>query len=230
MKTILMLIALLGIAGTSYAEEFTKPYDFVSEIIKELANNETIKMVGAEELKEATASGDTMQVLSAMIRQCTRQNLELRANINTLRGMHLKAPSDGTPKMFADIYQQKIELYEMMSDIAEKFMSGPKPGVDFGKLAAQMSKITAILERNDNTLIKISPSVFIALVDMKEDSQGHANHLAISKKERQKLLSELRKHFGEKMKMKNQDGLVSSASVLTSYLENKGFKNAEDPY
>lgn len=102
-----MFIALLGMVETSYAEEFTKPYDFVSEIIKELANNETIKMVGAEELKEATASGNTMQIMSAMIRQSTRQNLELRANINTLKGMHLKAPSDGSPKMFADILSTK---------------------------------------------------------------------------------------------------------------------------
>ena len=225
-----MFIALLTIAGTSYAEEFTKPYDFVSEIIKELGQNETIKMVGAEELKEANTSGNSMEIMSAIIRQSTRQNLELRANINMLNGMHLKAPSDGSPKMFADIYQQKIELYEMMSDIAEKFMSGPKPGVDFGNLAAQMPKISAMLEQNDSNLIKISPAIFIALVDMKEDSQGHANHLVISKKERQKLLSELKRYFGEKMKMKNQDGLVSSASVLTSYLENKGFKNAEDPY
>ncbi len=225
-----MLIALFGIAGTGYAEEFTKPYDFVSEIIKELANNETIKMVGAEELKEATASGNGMQIMSAMIRQGTRQNLELRANIYALRGMHLKEPSDRSPKMFADLYQQKIELYEMMSDIAEKFMSGPKPGVDFGNLAAQMPKITAMLEQNDNALIKISPLAFAALVEMKEDSQGHVNHLVISKKDRQKLLSELKRHFGERMKLKNQDGLVSSASVLTSYLENKGFKNAEDPY
>ena len=217
-----MFIALLTIAGTSYAEEFTKPYDFVSEIIKELGQNETIKMVGAEELKEANTSGNSMEIMSAIIRQSTRQNLELRANINMLNGMHLKAPSDGSPKMFADIYQQKIELYEMMSDIAEKFMSGPKPGVDFGNLAAQMPKISAMLEQNDSNLIKISPAIFIALVDMKEDSQGHANHLVISKKERQKLLSELKRYFGEKMKMKNQDGLVSSASVLTSYLENKG--------
>lgn len=230
MKIILMFTALFTIAGTSYAEEFTKPYDFVSEIIRELDQNETIKMVGAEELKETTDSGNTMGIMSVMIRQSTRQNLELRANINTLKGMHLKAPSDGSPKMFADIYQQKIELYEMMSDIAEQFMSGPKPGVDFGKLAAQMPKITAMLEQNDNTLIKVSPLAFIALVDMKEDSQGHANHLVISKKERQKLLSDLKRHFGEKMKMKNQDGLVSSASVLTSYLENKRFKNAEDPF
>src|ERR1035437_7250285 len=225
-----MFIALFSIAGTSYADEFTKPYDFVSEIIRELDHNEAIKMAGVEELKEAQASGNNMEIMSAIIRQSTRQNLELRTNISMLKGMHLKAPSDNSPKMFADIYQQKIELYEMMSDIAEKFMSGPKPGVDFGNLAAQMPKITAMLEQNDNSLIKVSPSLFIALIDMKEDSQGHANHLVISKKERQKLLSELKKHFGERMKMKNQDGLVSAASVLTSYLENKGFKNAEDPY
>ena len=225
-----MFIALFGLAGTSLAEEFTKPYDFTFVVIRQLASNEAIKMVGDAELKEANSSGDTRQMMHAIIRHSTRQILELEANINTLSRMHLKAPSDGTPKLLADIYKDRIELHGMMRDIAEKFVSEPKPDVDYGNLVAQMPKISAILEQNGIRLIKLSPLVFAALIEMKEDRQGHVNHLVISKKERQKLLGELRKHFGEKMKMKNKDELVSSASVLTSYLENKGFKNAEDPY
>jgi hypothetical protein len=67
--------------------------------------------------------------------------------------------------------------------------------VYFEKLAAQMPKITAMLEQNDSNLIKVPPLIFISLVDMKEDNQGHANQLAISKKERQQVLNEVETTF-----------------------------------
>ncbi len=67
--------------------------------------------------------------------------------------------------------------------------------VDFEKLAAQMPKITAMLEQNDSNLIKVPPLIFISLVYIKADNQGHANHLAISKKERQQLLNEVKTTF-----------------------------------
>jgi len=38
----------------------------------------------------------------------------------------------------AGFYEQKIELWQRMADLGTAFMGGPKPGVDYDKLAAEM--------------------------------------------------------------------------------------------
>jgi hypothetical protein len=60
--------------------------------------------------------------------------------------------------------------------------------------------------------------IFATLIDQKPGKNGKVSHLIITKAERQRLLVALSLHFGQKMDLENQSYIVSSASVLKSYL------------
>jgi hypothetical protein len=92
-----------------------------------------------------------------------------------------------------------------------------------------MPKIRAELEFIDQSLFEATPLVFATLIDMKEDSKGHASHLIITKEQRAALIAKLTDSFGAKLDQKNQNYIVSAASVLRGYL-NKDFKCSDEPW
>lgn len=224
MKRLLLLaLCVFGATGTSYAQE-TSTLVFVSEFVQELGAAERLRNVAETESKEKDFNS-----FSHAIRNSTRLQLELRTRISVLSGMRLSPRFEWIIKNMIDLYKQKIELHERLIDIASAFVAGPRPGVDFGKLAAVMPQVTASLEFIDQSIFKVTPAVFITLIDTKVDDKGHANHLIITKTERQKLIGEIDDQFGSKLKMKNPNYVVGSASVLKAYLL-KDFKSSDDPW
>jgi hypothetical protein len=119
---------------------------------------------------------------------------------------------------------RKAELNESVVDLADKMMSGPQPGVDYGKLAATAPKLRAMLEDTDETLFKATPLVFATLISEIPDAKGHANRLVISKAVRNKLIHDLELEFGDLLQSKNQNYIVAAGSVLLGYLQDNGFK------
>jgi hypothetical protein len=125
-----------------------------------------------------------------------------------------------------------------MREISSAFIGGQKDGVDYSKLAAEMPEIRGELDFIDHSLFEATPSVFATLIDMKADSkgkeksycgEGHASHLIITKEEKAGLISKLNDSFGEKLDQKDQNYMVSAASVLKAYL-NKDFKCSDEPW
>src|SRR5208337_3689333 len=92
--------------------------------------------------------------------------------------------------------EEKIRLYQRLIDISGAFLAGPKPNVDYGKLAAEVPKIRAQLEYIDHSLFDTAPLVFAVLIDQKPDSKNHVNHLIITRAERAKLIDDLNRDFG----------------------------------
>jgi hypothetical protein len=126
-------------------------------------------------------------------------------------------------------YERKILLWKRMTEIGSDFIGGPRPGVDYGKLAAEMPQIRGQLDYIDHALFEVSPGIFATLIDLKEDSKGHASHLIITKEERAKLIDNLNTDFGTKLDAKDQNWTVSAASVLKAYLL-KDFKPSDEPW
>jgi hypothetical protein len=122
-----------------------------------------------------------------------------------------------------------MELYQSMIDISTAFVGGPKPGIDYDKMAAEMPKIRASLEFVDRALFEATPLVFSTLIDLRADSKNHASHLIITKAEKTKLLDDIATRFGSKLDQKEQNFTVSSASVLKAYLQ-KNFKCSDEPW
>jgi hypothetical protein len=197
---------------------------FVTEYIRELAAIENIRESGEQELKQ-----DPNGTFSNMIHSSTLFQLELGSQIRMLREMRLKDPYDQLIPNITAFYERKIILWKRMAEIGSTFIGGPKRGVDYDKLAADMPQIRAEMDFIDHALFETSPMVFATLIDLKADSKGHASHLIITKEERAKLIDDLNTDFGEKMDAKDQNYTVSAAKILKGYLL-KDFKSSDEPW
>jgi hypothetical protein len=222
MKSILAL-AVLFLSATGVAAE-TPHLAFVNEYVRELGVNEHMRELGEKDIGEQGADKN-----AALIRSSTRIVLELTSQIAMLEGMTLNPPFDKVPAAIAAFYKQKIEVHNQFIAMATAFVSGPKPGVDYGALAADAPKLTATLEHIDRSLFQATPLIFATLIADKPDSQGHMSRLRITRAERDKLARFLQIDFGDKMNATDQNYIVSSASVLRDYLIKKGYKCSDDP-
>jgi hypothetical protein len=154
--------------------------------------------------------------------------LELRTQINILKGMHLDPPFETIIPDLTVFYTRKVELYQRIIDISSAFIGGPKPGIDYGKLAAEMPQVSAKLDDIDHSLFEITPLIFFTLVDQKTDTQNHVSHLIITRVERAQLLSDITTDFGSKLDQKDPSLQVATAVVFKSTLLD--YKSSDDPW
>lgn len=222
-RSVLCLILLL--VGTSYAEESPR-YTVFSEYVRQLATMQELQDTASKELKETTNRNRQM---ATMIRSSTRIKLELSRNIAVLKSRTLAAPYDFLIPNIISLYQEKIELHDTLIQIASEFMAGPKPNVDYGKMAAEMPKITATLEYTDKALYSVTPGFCLMLVDDKADSQGRLSHLIITKAQRKQLVASIDTTFGKRLREKNPAYTIGSAVLIRDFLLGK-HKSSDDPW
>jgi hypothetical protein len=221
----LAVLATVPLAfGADKAPE-TPHLAFVTEYIRQLAEIEDVRAAGEQELKQ----GSKDDVFSIAIHNSTAIQLELRSQVRMLRGMRLDPPFETLISDMTKFYEDKIDGHQTLIDISSNFIGGPKPGVDYDKLAAEMPKVRAALEYLDRSIFQATPLVFATLIDQKPDSQNHVSHLIITKAERTRLLESLTTRFGSKLDQKGQNYIVSAASVLKAYLL-KDFKSSDEPW
>jgi len=200
--SILVLFALL--LPTAGLTQQNAHLAFVSEYIRELGANESVRELSEREL----ASEKDVNQLVAGIRGSTRIILELKSQISMLKGMHLNKPFEQLTDHIAAFYQQKIDLHNSFIQLSTELLSGPKPGVDYGALTAEAPKITAGLEYIDRSLFQATPLIFATLIDMKPDKQGHASRLIVTRAEREQLVRSLQTSFGKKLDQQHQNLIV----------------------
>jgi hypothetical protein len=205
----------------------TPHVEFVTEYIRELAAIERIRAAGEDENNEDKR--DNKLPFSGLVHTSTLFQLELGSQVRMLKSMRLDAPFDDLLPNITAFYEQKVEVWRRMSEIGSAFIGGPKPGVNYDKLAAEMPQMRARLDYLDQALFEATPLVFATLIDKKEDSKGHASHLIITKQEKANLISKLNDSFGAKLDQKDQNYTVGAATVLRGYL-NKDFKCSDEPW
>src|SRR6266513_4323950 len=194
----LLFVSLLGLPTAAFAQE-TPHYLVVTEFIRQLAETKNSQDIASTELAETKKLGFAEQSLQSMtdiIRNSTRISLKLRASNSRLRGMTLMKPYEDLIPTVIRWNEEKLKLWEEMSQIAQTFLAAPQPNVDYGALSARMPQITATMEYADESIFRLTPLVFSLLVDQKEDGKGHLSHLIITKKEGQKLTGTLKNYFG----------------------------------
>jgi hypothetical protein len=227
---IFVSLLILIFPGISFAQE-TSHYDFVAEFIKELGDTKISQDIATREMAETKNMGlaeKNQETMMSIIRNGTRVKLKLRENNNMLKAMNLKDPFEKLIPALIYWNEQKIKLYDELIKISKTFLEGPKSNVNYAKLAARMPELTASMEYVDESIFKLTPMVFMLLIDQKPDSQNHLSHLTITKDEGQKLSDKLNNYFASSMDEKNQNWTVSSASVLRTYLTEKGYKFSDD--
>ena len=111
---------------------------FVTEYIRELATNERLRASAEEEMSQAK---NTNESLRNAIHCSTRIQLELQSQIDTLKGMRLNPPFETLISDTIGFYRVQIALHQTMIDISSNFLAGPKPGVGYGELLAEMPKV-----------------------------------------------------------------------------------------
>ena len=222
-----LVLAFVATAPSTFAVDKpeTPHLAFVNEYVRELAAVEDIRASGEQQQKQ----GSKDDAFSNLIYTSTRIQLELRAQIATLKDMRLNSPYDKLIPDLTAFYEQKIAVYQKLIDIASAFIGSPKPGVDYDKLVAEMPKTRAALDYIDESVFQVTPLVFATLIDMKADSKNHASHLTITNAERARLLSDITTDFGPKLDQKNQNYTVSAAKVLRGFLL-KDFKSSDEPW
>jgi hypothetical protein len=225
-RQLLILMLVLSCAVPLLAQKPETPHlVFVTEYIRELAAVEDIRTSWEQEQQGKNNSETFMDSIHAS----TRMQLELGSQIRMLKSMRLKPPFETLIPDITGFYEQKIDLYQQMIDISSAFVAGPKPDVDYGKVAAEMPKIRAKLEYIDQSLFEATPLIFATLIDQRPDSQNHLSHLAIKKVERSKLISDVNSDFGAKLDQKDSNYTVGSAKLLKELLL-KDYKCSDDPW
>jgi hypothetical protein len=211
----------------AYAQRPETPHlEFVKLYIDQLEAIEGIRDAAA---KEPSTDPDTQRVADC-VHTMTQYKLELFTQISAMRGVHLNKPFDWLPEGIADYNQQELALYKQYADGCATLLEGPKPNVDYGKITAALPNIRAQIEFIDQGIFKTAPAVFATLIQQKPNLRGGLDHLIIKKSERAELIDRIKGSFGDKLNQHDQNYIASTASVLESYLEKKGYKCFDEPW
>jgi hypothetical protein len=200
---------------------------FVKEYVRELVEDESLVKSGEKEFGEAKTPEEQF---SKGIYVSKSAQLALRSQIDMLRSMRLNDPFDTLTSTLIACYQRQIDLHQKLIGISGKFLAGPKPGVDYQALEAKVPEIRAEMDDARKVVFDAASLVFMSLVDMKEDSQGHASHLLITKAESADLQQQLDLILKGVPNEGDHDFYISAAMVLRAGLQKKGYKFADDPW
>jgi hypothetical protein len=203
----------------------TPHLEFVTEYVRELGALSAVREIGEREMKQPK-----QDPIMAGIYSLSRFQMELKSQVRILGDMNLKPPFDSLIPNITSLRQQQIEVLQQLIDGQSAFVGGPKSGVDYQKIAAEGPKLRAQMDDIDATLAKAAPAIFSSLIDLREDSKGHASHLIITRAERDKLVADIDAGFGKKLYQHNPTYLAMSAYVLKVGLTKKGFKCADEPW
>lgn len=215
-----ILVAAPALAnGPNRALEFARAY------VRALSETESIRADSERDLKTA---GGTQEQFSECIHSTQLQIYAMADAANTAATFRLPAPSKETPSLVVKYFADKGRMYASLSDMCQTVLEGPKPGVDYGKIAVDMPKLRADMEHLDKMLFPLAVSVFAALIDPKPDKQGHMSRLVLTRQERDDLVHQISISF-KNLDAKNANYTVSSAAILRDYLARKGYHCADDP-
>ena len=221
------VIAILLFAVQVCASAEARPVEpvvFVREFLATLVEYEAYRAQAEKDLKKAQPN-----VFPTMVRVGTRLSMILEGHINQMNDMELSGQYQGIPQKFADLFAKKRDVQDRFVDIAKAIIQGPKPGIDFGELAATAPQFTAMMEQADDTILKVSPLAFATLIRSTPDSKGHMSRLVITTKEKTALIHSIEVGFGSHLEAKNPNDLVSAGSIVRYYLRDKGYKCADEP-
>ena len=223
----IILAAAFALFATATLASETSPLEFVNIYIDGLIDLQRVQTEAQADLK-----ANPNEAMANCVRASTGMQLVLQGQINIFNDMRVNAtsPIDTVPADISNLYSTKLDLYKQMGDICTVFLSGPKQGVDYASMTADMPKISAKLKYIDHTLTTASEMVAAALIDQKPDSHNHLNHLVITRDERKNLVDEIKRGFGKNLNAKDQTSSASQAGVIYDFLTKQNYFCADDPW
>lgn len=168
------------------------------------------------------------QEIASCIRTGMRFQLELDSASRRMRAIKLPGVMKETPGLIASTYEQRSQLYRELTDTCVAFMANPKPGTDYGAMAANGPKINAKLDFNAKSLFEGSALIAAALIDQTPDAQGKLSHIVLTRREKNELLQSISSLFGKSIDEKNQTYLIASVQLIRRWLTTSGHKCADE--
>jgi hypothetical protein len=205
----LPLVAAVTLYGQCQAGpvQNTSTYEFARAFVDQLVETHQGEELAAREIAAAEKAPEGgQQILLSAVRNCTRTKLKFNVMVGRVEQMHLAdANFDKLPPYLTQMYARKAELCDEIVRTAQTLLEGPKPGIDYGKLAGHMPEVTAEVEYVNESIFKATPMVALSLVSKKPDSKNHLSHLSITRKQAQELVNRLQSAFGKSLDAKDQD-------------------------
>jgi hypothetical protein len=227
-----LLLVVTGCACFTSAQ--SKPFNgenpriqLASEFVRELEILYRLQETSKNELAENDSS---LGKLTTGIRVGTRTVFEMNESILRLDGIAV----DGQWAKFRDMLKRldadRIRIFRELNQMAKAMMSGPKPGVDYGAMAAHAPELTAEIEQVDKSMFTMAQAMFFALVDdQRLGPDGNLHRLLLTKKERAGMIHLIDEVWGQTLEDKNSSGIVSAAWVIKLGLTRPHYKSADEP-
>jgi hypothetical protein len=125
--------ALLTVTTPARAASYETPHlEFVKLYIEQLGAIEDIRDAAAKELQ---TDPDTEKIADC-VHTMMQYQLELSTQIVAMQDVHLNKPFDSLAENIVDFEKQKLSLYKQYGGACTTMMEGPKPNIDYGKIAA----------------------------------------------------------------------------------------------
>jgi hypothetical protein len=219
-RTLLAILLMAGVlAGQDKAPRHvgkiprpeTPHLTFVKEYVRQLMSDEDLKVSAQKELGEAKTPDEQF---STGIYASKSIELQLGSQIRMFKSMRLDPPYEALIPTLIDAYQSEIGFHQRLIEINSKFLAGPKPEVDYQALAAELPQLRAGLEATQKAVFEATPLIFLTLIDMKPDSQGHVSHLLITKEEKSDLQGALDIILKGQPEHGDHDYYISAAMIL----------------
>jgi hypothetical protein len=231
-----LLLTVMGCACFTAAQsesfnDINPRIQLASEFVRELEVLYQLQETGKKELAEDNSSpASSSAKLITGIRVGTRTVLEMNQSIHRLDGIAV----DGQWADFRDLLKksdsERIRIFQEMNQMAKLLMSGPKPGVDYGAMAAHSPELTAQLEQVDKSMFTMAQAMFFALVDDKRlGPDGKLHHLLLTKKDRANMIQLIDDVWGQTLEDKNSSNIVSAARLIKYGLTRPNYKSADEP-
>ena len=192
-----MLFMVFALLATPAPRDMA-PQNFIGLYVHQLAELETIRDRAEADLIIGDASDRVLECVG----YAERADLELGAAINGLKNVRVTsqyAEASDAPEAIVAFYEQKRDLFRQMSGVCTAVASGPKPGVDYQALPAQIAKIRARMEFVDRGQLNASTLAFFTLLSATPDKFGKMSHLSITNEQKAALLSQIENSFGAKL-------------------------------
>jgi hypothetical protein len=185
---------------------------FADEYIRELSELQSI----SDDAQAEQRAQNSAEQMTNGVHFSSALVLAMRADIGMLKTVKTDPE---TVNSLIGLYQSQIQLHQRLIEICTIFLSGPKPGVDYGALMSEVPQIRAKLESTGKLYMVMSNLIFAQLLNKEPDPKGHVSRLNIDQAEREDLIRHINRSFGKHLNEKNQSFVCSGAWVLRENLQ-----------
>jgi len=208
-SAILLAAAPQAACGDSAGNSPQREVRFVSEYIRALSETENIRATAEQKSAKSPRARFSSCVHAAQLQSQAMARAASLAGSYTFAG-----DAQQTPGLLVSYYVTKGEMFGSLGNMC-------RTGAGTAKLRADMDDL-------DKSLLQMSVMVFGVLTRPAADTAGPMRRLIVTRKERDSLVHQISISF-KKRDAKDENYIVSAATVLWEYLARKGYRCADEP-